>query len=71
MIDYLLPNQAKLRVGSTGPVVVDGGSIVGSSTVTLRPMQVTDPPMVLAFGPATLPTKPVVRSAAAGHRVAT
>jgi AraC-like DNA-binding protein len=46
---YLLP-AAPLRVGrSPGPVVVRGGLLHGRADVPLRPLQVTDPPILIAL----------------------
>ena len=47
---YLLLEDGKLQVGADqGPLLVRGGQIEGDSNITLRPMQLTDPPVLTAL----------------------
>ncbi|HEX7335483.1 MAG TPA: helix-turn-helix transcriptional regulator [Pyrinomonadaceae bacterium] len=49
-IGYLLPDSASLSVGTAnGPVIVRQGRTSGPLTITLRPMALTDPPLLVAL----------------------
>ena len=49
-LDYLLPNSASLSVGTwNGPVIVRQGRANGLFTISLRPMAVTDPPLLVSL----------------------
>jgi AraC family transcriptional regulator len=49
LISYLLPDESSLQVGkSEMPVVLQGARVSGLTDLTLRPMRVTDPPIVSA-----------------------
>jgi AraC-like DNA-binding protein len=54
LLTYLLPNLSSLRVGSgQGSLLVKGGQVSGQTDVTLRPVRLTDPPILIAL-PALL-----------------
>ena len=49
-LGYLLPNSANLLVGAgNGPVIVRQGKANGPFTISLRPMAVTDPPLLVSL----------------------
>ncbi len=49
-LGYLLPNSANLSVGSgNGPVIVRQGKASGPSNISLRPMLLTDPPLLVSL----------------------
>lgn len=49
-VDYLLPNTRALLVGvAQSPVVVRNGLARGHANVMLRPMRITDPPILIAL----------------------
>jgi len=49
-LGYLLPNSASLSVGaSNGPVIVRQGRANGPFTISLRPMALTDPPLLVSL----------------------
>lgn len=50
VLGYLLPDGASLSVGAGGaPVVVRGGRADHFARVTLRPVQLTDPPLLISL----------------------
>jgi AraC-like DNA-binding protein len=49
-LGYLLPNSANLSVGAgIGPVIVRQGSANGPFNISLRPMALTDPPLLVSL----------------------
>jgi len=49
-LGYLLPDSASLLVGSSNaPVIVRQGTAGGPFTISLRPMAVTDPPLLVSL----------------------
>ncbi len=49
-IGYLLPDSASLSVGTgNGPVIVQQGRANGPFTISLRPMTLTDPPLLVSL----------------------
>lgn len=49
-LGYLLPNSANLSVGSgNGPVIVRQGKASGPANISLRPMLLTDPPLLVSL----------------------
>lgn len=49
-LGYLLPDSANLLVGAwNGPVIVRQGSASGPFTISLRPMALTDPPLLVSL----------------------
>ena len=49
-LGYLLPGAANLSVGSgNGPVIVRQGRATGRSYISLRPMTLTDPPLLISL----------------------
>jgi AraC-like DNA-binding protein len=49
-LGYLLPNSANLSVGAwNGPVIVRQGRAVGPFYISLRPMALTDPPLLISL----------------------
>jgi AraC-type DNA-binding domain-containing proteins len=49
-LGYLLPDTANLSVGAgTGPVIVRQGKASGRSNISLRPMVLTDPPLLVSL----------------------
>ena len=49
-IGYLLPDSATLSVGTAnGPVIVRQGRASGPLTISLRPMALTDPPLLVSL----------------------
>jgi AraC family transcriptional regulator len=49
-LGYLLPDSANLSVGAwTGPVIVRQGRASGSFNISLRPMALTDPPLLISL----------------------
>ena len=49
-LGYLLPDSANLLVGAwNGPVIVRQGKTSGPFTVSLRPMTLTDPPLLVSL----------------------
>jgi len=49
-LGYLLPNSANLLVGAgNGPVIVRQGRAVGRFDISLRPMLLTDPPLLVSL----------------------
>lgn len=49
-LGYLLPNSANLSVGAwNGPVIVRNGRASGQFRVALRPMALTDPPLLVSL----------------------
>ena len=49
-LGYLLPDSANLSVGAwNGPVIVRQGRASGSYNVSLRPMALTDPPLLISL----------------------
>jgi AraC family transcriptional regulator len=49
-LGYLLPDSANLSVGSwPGPVIVRQGRAVGRFNISLRPMALTDPPLLVSL----------------------
>jgi len=49
-LGYLLPNNANLSVGAgNGPVIVRQGRASGWSYISLRPMAMTDPPLLVSL----------------------
>ncbi len=49
-LGYLLPDTAKLSVGAgNGPVIVRQGRAIAKPTITLRPMALTDPPLLVSL----------------------
>jgi AraC family transcriptional regulator len=49
-LGYLLPNTANLSVGAgNGPVIVRQGRASGPSYISLRPMALTDPPLLVSL----------------------
>jgi AraC-like DNA-binding protein len=50
LISYLLPDESKLQVGrSEAPVLLQGARTSGSTDLVLRPVRITDPPIVSAL----------------------
>ena len=47
--DYLLPDPSNLRVAASRPFLVREGIVTGNLDVTLRTMEATDPPVVVAL----------------------
>ena len=48
-VGYLLPDTANLSVGSTGPVIVQQGKATNPTYISLRPMVLTDPPLLVSL----------------------
>ena len=49
-IGYLLPNSTNLSVGAwNGPVIVRQGKATGHYNISLRPMALTDPPLLISL----------------------
>lgn len=49
-LGYLLPDSASLSVGAwNGPVIVQQGRAVGRFQISLRPMVLTDPPLLVSL----------------------
>jgi len=48
-LGYLLPASANLSVGADGPVLVRQGRASAPSNISLRPMQLTDPPLLVSL----------------------
>ena len=49
-LGYLLPDSANLLVGAwNGPVIVRQGKASGPFTISLRPMTLTDPPLLVSL----------------------
>jgi AraC-like DNA-binding protein len=49
-LGYLLPNSANLLVGAgNGPVIVRQGKAIGRFNLSLRPMLLTDPPLLVSL----------------------
>lgn len=49
-LGYLLPDSASLSVGTAnGPVIVQQGRASGPLTISLRPMALTDPPLLVSL----------------------
>ena len=49
-LGYLLPDSASLSVGTAnGPVIVRHGKANGPLTISLRPMVLTDPPLLVSL----------------------
>lgn len=49
-LGYLLPDSANLSVGAyNGPVIVHQGKTVGRFKISLRPMALTDPPLLVSL----------------------
>ena len=49
-LTYLLPNTAAMLVGSgQGALIVKGGQVFGNANIKLRPMRLTDPPILTAL----------------------
>src|SRR6202008_2619805 len=49
-LGYLLPNSANLSVGAwNGPVIVRQGRASGQYNLSLRPMALTDPPLLISL----------------------
>lgn len=49
-LTYLLPNTAAMLVGSgQGSLIVKGGQVFGNTNLKLRPMRLTDPPILTAL----------------------
>jgi AraC-like DNA-binding protein len=49
-LGYLLPNSANLLVGAgNGPVIVRQGRAIGGFNISLRPMLLTDPPLLVSL----------------------
>jgi hypothetical protein len=49
-LGYLLPDSANLLVGAwNGPVIVRHGKASGPFTISLRPMTLTDPPLLVSL----------------------
>jgi len=49
-LGYLLPNSANLSVGAwNGPVIVRQGRASGPFNISLRPMALTDPPLLISL----------------------
>lgn len=49
-LGYLLPDSANLLVGAwNGPVIVRQGKASGPFTISLRPMALTDPPLLVSL----------------------
>jgi hypothetical protein len=49
-LGYLLPDSANLLVGAwNGPVFVRQGKASGPFNITLRPMVLTDPPLLVSL----------------------
>jgi hypothetical protein len=49
-LGYLLPDSAKLLVGTgNGPVIVQQGRASGQFKISLRPMTLTDPPLLVSL----------------------
>jgi AraC family transcriptional regulator len=49
-LGYLLPNSANLSVGAwNGPVIVQQGKASGPFNISLRPMVLTDPPLLVSL----------------------
>jgi AraC-like DNA-binding protein len=49
-LGYLLPDAANLSVGAgSGPVIVKQGKAVGRPHISLRPMALTDPPLLVSL----------------------
>ena len=49
-LGYLLPNSANLSVGAwNGPVIVRHGRASGPYKISLRPMALTDPPLLISL----------------------
>ena len=49
-LGYLLPDSANLSVGAgRGPVIVRHGSALGRFNISLRPMTLTDPPLLVSL----------------------
>ena len=49
-LGYLLPNSANLSVGAwNGPVIVRQGRAVSQFNISLRPMALTDPPLLISL----------------------
>ena len=49
-LGYLLPDSAKLLVGAwNGPVIVREGRASGQFNISLRPMALTDPPLLVSL----------------------
>lgn len=49
-LGYLLPDSANLSVGTAnGPVIVRHGKANGPFTISLRPMALTDPPLLISL----------------------
>jgi AraC family transcriptional regulator len=49
-LGYLLPDSANLSVGSwNGPVIVRQGRATGRFNISLRPMALTDPPLLISL----------------------
>lgn len=49
-LGYLLPDSASLSVGAwNGPVIVQQGRAHGPFTIALRPMTLTDPPLLISL----------------------
>jgi len=49
-LGYLLPDTANLSVGAwNGPVIVQHGRATGRFNISLRPMVLTDPPLLVSL----------------------
>jgi len=49
-LGYLLPDSANLLVGAgNGPVIVRQGQAIGPFNISLRPMALTDPPLLVSL----------------------
>ena len=49
-LGYLLPDSANLSVGAwNGPVIVQQGRASGQFNISLRPMALTDPPLLISL----------------------
>lgn len=49
-LGYLLPDSANLSVGAwNGPVIVRQGKAIGPFNISLRPMTLTDPPLLISL----------------------
>jgi AraC family transcriptional regulator len=49
-LGYLLPDSANLLVGTgNGPVIVRQGKAIGQFKISLRPMALTDPPLLVSL----------------------